>query len=94
MVRTIERVEQVHCYEKDGKISCTISRVTKNGDFAKETLNVTYAGFSGDDVRVYMTDEGTKAYRPERKLMECTVKTRPNSNDVSLSCFSPDPFKR
>ena len=59
--------------------------LTKRTDKAVDgkTMSLTYAGFSGKDMKVYMTETGITAYRPSGKKMKCTVQ------DSSLNCVTP-----
>ncbi len=81
VTKTYENVEKVDCRAASGLVFCTLT--TRKGDSVdSKILTLKYAGFSGSDMKVYMTETGLTAYRPNNKTMKCTVK------DTSLTCKS------
>ncbi len=81
VTKTYEGVEQVDCRAASGLVFCTLT--TRKGDTVDSNiLTLTYAGFSGKDMKVYMTETGLTAYRPNNKTMKCVVR------DTSLKCSS------
>ncbi len=79
MKKTYSGVEKVDCRATGGFVFCTLT-TRKRDSVDSKILTLKYAGFSGKDMRVYMTETGLTAYLPNNKLMKCTVK------DQSLKC--------
>ncbi len=72
--KTYSDVMQVDCRAnaKAELVFCTLtSRSPKKED--SQILTLTYAGFSGTDMKVYMSPSGITAYRPSGKSMKCKV---------------------
>ncbi len=81
VTKTYSDVMQVDCRAnaKSELVFCTLtSRTPKKED--SQILTLTYAGFSGDDLKVYMSKSGITAYRPSGKSMKCVV------TDTRLDC--------
>jgi len=77
--KTYSDVMQVDCRATGGFVFCTLtSRTPKKSD--SKILTLTYAGFSGNDLKIYMGETGITAYRPSGKSMKCVV------TDTRLEC--------
>ncbi len=79
VTKTYKDVEKVDCRATGNLVFCTLT-TRKGGSVDSKILTLKYAGFGGKDMRVYMTETGLTAYRPNNQTMKCVVK------DTSLKC--------